>query len=86
MTFPFGKPIGNDVSGTVEAFYPAIVRESMEWPSQQTNGQLCPLYATRSVSSQEGTFRFSSPGAMLQVVFSTASKCIVLKSITIKDA
>ena len=82
----FGKKSGSDVSGTVDAFYPASVGESMEWPSQQTNGQVCPMYATQSVSSQEGTFRFSSPGAMLQIVFSTASKGIVLKSITIKDA
>lgn len=79
------------ISGEVEAFYPSTVVEgtSLVWPAVQTNGQVAPMYSKKTLERTGITdpeeFRFSSLGAVLQIVFNTDQENARLKSISIKD-
>lgn len=75
------------ISGDVEAFYPSTMvdGEFLLWPALQTSNQTVPMYCTKSISESTATFRMSTLGAMLQLVLSTETKNIVLKSIEIRD-
>ena len=85
-----GTALFND---EVEAFYPStIVKQdengaaSLEWPAVQSNNQVPPIYCKKALARTETEeFRFSSLGAMLQIVLNTTDENIVLKSIEIKD-
>lgn len=80
---------GNTVFGDlVEAYYPTslVVDGSLVWPSVQTGVQNVPLYCKKALENKNGeTFRFSSLGALLQIVFNTAVENTTLKSIEISD-
>lgn len=82
----FQKDNAGTLSGTVEAFYPASVGSGLVWPATQSNGQVAPMYSKKTLSGGETEdFTFSSLGAVMQIVFSSAQQNVILKSIEVKD-
>lgn len=81
------------ISGDVEAFYPAstVSDGSLVWPSEQDYSNMVPpMYCKKKIASEDGDsqteeFSFSSLGAILQLVFNTTQKDVVLKSLSIRD-
>lgn len=84
----FTQDSGTALSGTAEAFSPAsLIKDGAPvWPAVQTAGQETPVYSRKVLSgSSSEDFAFSSPGAILQIVFGTPTADVILKSIEIKD-
>lgn len=76
------------ISGNAEAFYPAKIASSgtLTWPAVQTVGQGTPMYCKKVLSgSSSEDFSFSSLGSMLQIVFMSYQKDVILNSIEIID-
>lgn len=76
--------------GRVEAYYPSSliggIGSEPVWPSVQAVDVKVPLYCTNTLSGTgDEEFRFSSLGAMLQIVFNTSVNNVTLTSIEIKD-
>lgn len=76
------------LDGDVEAFYPSSLVDgtSLVWPSVQTEDLAIPMYS-RGACGGAGPVKlgFSSLGSVLRIVFSTAEKDVLLKSITVRD-
>ena len=75
------------ITGDIEAFYPASLNtnDGYVWPAIQTNNQVAPMYAKQSISGKgDDVVSFSSLGAMLQIVFSTETKGVIVTSIMLK--
>ena len=89
---PTGKFVekgSKGITGDIEAFYPASIKDGNDyvWPAVQTNNQVAPMYAKQAISGAGAeTVKFSSLGAMLQIVFNSTTPDITVTSITIKDA
>ncbi len=85
----FSEDNENDVTGDIEAFYPASLKtdDGYLWPAVQTNSQVVPMYAAQTISGTGAeTVSFSSLGAMLQIVFNTPTPDITVTSVTIRNA
>lgn len=70
----------------VDAYYPKsiVCGESLVWPATLTNNQTVPMYCKKTLTSTENqTFNFNSLGSVLQLIFSTTSKDVVLRSIEV---
>ena len=71
----------------VEAFYPeSIVSGSdLVWAATLTADKTVPMYSKKTLSATKNqTFSFASLGSVLQLIFSTTSKDVILKSIEVK--
>lgn len=73
-------------SGEVEAFYPAAVGETLQWPASQTEDQVMPMYCGKALSGAgEEEFNFRSMGGIMQLMFNTFESNVTIKSIDIED-
>lgn len=71
----------------VEAFYPGSIVSGADlvWPSILTTDKTVPMYSKKTLSATKNeTFNFASLGSVLQLMFSTSSAHVVLKSIEVK--
>ena len=75
--------------GETEAFYPTDIctSSSYMWPARQTRELALPMYCRKTLSGDAPQeFKFSSLGAVLQIVLSTTDSGIRLSRIRIRDA
>ena len=75
--------------GETEAFYPTDIctSSSYMWPARQTRELALPMYYRKTLSGDAPQeFKFSSLGAVLQIVLSTTDSGIRLSRIRIRDA
>lgn len=73
----------------VKAYYPStLVKDGkLIWPANQNRSQIVPMYSEKVLTGTGAEdFSFTSLGAILQIVFSTKSENVVLKTIRISDA
>ena len=77
------------IKGDIQAFYPGSLKTDAGyvWPSVQSKDQTAPMYASQTITGEEGeTVNFSSLGSVLQIVFNSTTPNITLASIKIQDA
>lgn len=75
-------------SGNVTAYYPisVVFGNDLIWPSNQTASSIIPMISSKKIGDGSAErFTFTSLGTVLQLVFSTTSTDVAIRSIQISD-
>ena len=80
----FRQNSGTPLSGTIKAFYPAGIGETMQWPATMTEDEAMPMYSAKDARSEgDETLKFKSLGSVVNLVFNSQTQGATLQSITL---
>lgn len=72
------------LSGAIEAFSPAEIGATMEWPSVMTENAETPMYSAKDARSEgDESLKFKSLGSVVNLVFNSQTQGATLQSITL---